>query len=206
MSKRLSIVDKVQAFADLADGIREPDDDNEISELLENIEEHGSTIYEYIKLLEADAAELKIRGDKIVSARKVQENKAKRYKQQLKDAMNLAGFSSFTAGDFRVKVSNSKKLQPSRPPNEKDFVNRPELVIPKFSWNREPEASDKLENGDLVETDFAWDLKAIGEILDPGGLKKKRKQDVEIPSDLTGYVKFDTTTKLLVSVDKKDVK
>ncbi len=154
----ISIIEKLKIFADLGDGLREPTDENEIHNLLKDIGVHGTNVYQYMKLIEEDAKRLKSEYDRIYTAYKQQEKKAKSIKNYLKEAMKASGFDKLKAGGLMMSLSTVTKMVPKRKPNEFDYINYPELVRPEFSWARAPDVSDLEYYHDIIYTNFEWDI------------------------------------------------
>ena len=186
---KLSIIEKVQKFADLADGILEPIDENELAELSKDISNHGIKVYDYMKLVEKDSEELKEESERLAKAAKEQKNKAKSLRNYLADAMNKSGFTKMKFGRLSMSIQTRKKLIEKRPPTEKDFLANAYLVVPSYSWSRSPDATDKIKDGSLVSTDFSWDMAKIK----------------ELPSeDQAKYTETKSTLILTARVAKKD--
>lgn len=156
-----SIVFKVQRFQELSELLVEPDYENEVQDLLKDIRSHANWVYEYIEILEDNAERLRERAKMISEAARVQENKAKTYKEYLKTALQVGGFEKFPIGDMVLNLSTVTKYVPKQPATEKDLMINPELVDTKFEWLKEPDVMDWVDNKEKIKRSFEWKLDKI---------------------------------------------
>lgn len=158
--RKLSIIEKIQKFQDLAESMDEPDE-NEVQELLADITAHGQHVFDWINLLEKNAAELREKARKLGDSARVQENKAKAYKDYLKTALKSAGFEKFPMGDFTLNLVKSIDYLPKSAPTEKDFVSLNEYVDTSFEWKVKPTVMEWVDHKDKVDRNFIWKIDII---------------------------------------------
>jgi hypothetical protein len=157
---RLSIIEKLRQFQELAESLDEPDQ-GEIEALLANIKKHGHYVFEWIELLEKNASQLREKAKMFADSAKVQENKAKAAKAYLMTALKAGGFERFPMGDFTLQLIKSLDYLPKTTASEKDFLANYEYVEPTFKWKAEPTVSDWVDQQDKIDRIFQWKMDAI---------------------------------------------
>lgn len=179
-----SIIEKIQRFQELAEMLEDPENPNEIQELLADITRHGKWVFEYIGLLEKNASELKEKAKKLTEAAKSQENRAKTYKEYLKTALKAGGFDRFTMDDLVLDLIKQTDYIPKAPASEKDLIAMPDYVETILKWKNAPEIMDWVDHKDKVDRVFEWkidkikaEIKAAQKILDA---KKSTAEQKEI--------------------------
>lgn len=158
--RNLSIIEKIHNFNKLADSMDDNDQD-EIEALLKDIQAHGSYVYDWIQLLEKNAQELKDKAKRLTDSARVQENKAKQYKDYLKTALKSAGFEKFPMGDFTLNLVTSFDYTPRTAPSEKDFIAMNEFVDSEFAWKTKPTVMDWVDHKDKIDRNFVWKMDII---------------------------------------------
>jgi len=176
-----SIIQKVIQFQRYAEGLDEPERPEEIQELLADIANHAEWVIEFIKRLEINASELKEKAAMFAKSAKTQDNKAKSYKEYLKQALKSGGYEQLAVGDLMLKLSKSVTYKPKAAPTEDDLINMTDFVETKFNWKKDPEALDYLEHKDKVERVFDWkeamikaEIKASQKVIN-----SKKSNDIE---------------------------
>lgn len=157
---RLSIIEKIRHFQELAESLNEPDQD-EIDALLTDIKEHGHYVFEWIDILEKNASELRDKAKKFAESARIQENKAKAAKDYLKTALKAGGFERFPMGDFTLQLVRSFDYLPKSTACEKDFLANYDYVEPCFKWKGEPSVTDWVEHQDKIDRVFNWKIDTI---------------------------------------------
>lgn len=157
---RLSIIEKLRNFQELAESLDEPDQD-EIEALLADIRAHGHYVFEWIEILERNASELREKARKFADSAKTQENKAKAAKDYLKTAMKVGGFEKFPMGDFTLQLIKSMDYTAKTTASEKDFLANYEYVEPTFKWKHEPTVSDWVDHQEKIDRIFQWKIDSI---------------------------------------------
>jgi len=159
----ISIVTRLENYRKAAEELEIPISKEEWDEIKENIEDHARYIWERLNINLSKADELKSEAKKLTEAAKSLTNQSINDKEYLLEALEKSGFERVKFGNFEMKVRTRKTLISKRPAIEKDFTAYSEIVKPSFSWNRDPEIDDLLNNRELVETHYEWDLNKIKE-------------------------------------------
>lgn len=191
-----SIIQKVIQFQRYAEALDEPERPEEIQELLADIGNHAEWVIEYVKLLEKNSKDLKEKAAAFAASAKTQENKAKTYKEYLKQALKSCGYEKLEAGNLMLKLVRSVTYKPKTEPSEADFLAMTDFVETKFNWNREPNAGDFIDDNKKVDRVFTWkesilkaELKAARKII------KTKKSSPEEKAE--AQTKIDTLLKVL---------
>jgi hypothetical protein len=153
-----SIIEKVERFAELTDSLSDLESPDEVNELLADITRHGKWVFNYIEILERNAIELKEKAKRFTDAAKVQENKAKSYKEYLKTALRAGGFEKFKMDDLTLDLIKVVSYQPKSPATEKDLREHTEFVTTVFKWKTDPTVSDYVDYKEKIDRIFEWKL------------------------------------------------
>lgn len=154
----LSIHEQIQKYSEAADGLRTDVSNAELEQLGKDIATHAEALWEYHKLIDADAVRLAEKAKEYAEAAKFQKTKSERIKEHLKYALKSNGFTKFKAGALQFTISETSRFVAKRPATENDFYTQPDFVSPKFSWKEKPNLQLWEELPDFVSVGFDWDI------------------------------------------------
>lgn len=154
----ISIGMRLENFRKAAEELAIPLTPEEMTQMKNDIKDHAEYIWERLSINAENAVRLKAKAKEITEAAKSIENSVASDKKYLLEAMQSSGIPRITFGEFKMEVAVRKSMISKRPATEKDFTANNEIVIPKFSWKRDPEVTDLLDHEELVEKSFEWDL------------------------------------------------
>ena len=158
-----SIAEKIKLFVDAAESLQDDIDPDELANLAKDIKESAGKIWDYMKLIEDDAARLKTIALKHADLAAQQTKKAKRLKDYLKYALKSNGFTKLTVDGMKITMSETKKYFAKRPATMEDILLHEGFVTTaaRFSGEYKPTISDAIDHPYFFDITYDWDVDAL---------------------------------------------